>query len=238
MQVRRFYAAPGFLAGNKVELGSDETRHLRDVLRLREGAAVRVFDGLGREFECSVAAIGKRSAELSVMREVEPSAPESPLGLTLAAAVLKGDRFDLVVQKAVELGVARLVPVAAARCDVRTGDIAKRAERWRKIALEAAKQCGRARLMEIAPAASPEAVLGDGSCVFFSEREGLPIASVQPGTGMTAVVGPEGGWEDSEIDAARRSGAAVITLGGRILRAETAAVAVTAILQSRFGDLN
>lgn len=238
MQIRRFFAPPADIASGKFELGSEETRHLRDVLRLKEGSTVRVFDGDGREFECSVSAIGKRSAELSVIAEVDPASPESPLRLTLAAAVLKGDKFDLVVQKAVELGVARLVPLRAARCDVRAVDIDKRSERWRKIALEASKQTGRARLMEIGPAAGADSVLCGKNCVLFTERGGGGIGEVKPAAEMTAIVGPEGGWDDAEIDSARRSGAAIVTLGGRILRAETAAIAVTALLQSRFGDLN
>ncbi len=258
MTRRRFYAPPDAFApdGAAVVLSAEESRHLRDVLRLRAGDEAFVFDGEGREFACVVAEAGgrgrgAREARLEVRAPVEPERPESPLDLTLAVGLLKGEKFDLVVQKATELGAARVVPVVTQRADVRLRDerdAAARVERWRRLALEAAKQSGRARLPLVeTPAAFAELVArppqGDGLRLLFAERGGRGLdetvgAQAVPPASVTALVGPEGGWDDAELDAARGHGWLLVTLGGRTLRAETAALAVCALLQHRFGDLS
>src|SRR5215216_6689937 len=126
MTRRRFYAPPGAFApdGAGVVLSEEESRHLRDVLRLRAGEEAYVFDGEGREFACVVADAGGRkgAARLEVRGRAEAPSPESPLELTLGVALLKGEKFDLVVQKATELGAARVAPVETARADVRLRD--------------------------------------------------------------------------------------------------------------------
>src|SRR4029453_5903983 len=111
MQVRRFYAPPQNIQGNTILLDEGETRHLRDVLRLQAGDAASVFDGDGNEYECVIERIEKRTTVLRIIRPVEPSAPESKLDLTLCASVLKGDKTDLAIQKAVELGANRFIPM-------------------------------------------------------------------------------------------------------------------------------
>jgi 16S rRNA (uracil1498-N3)-methyltransferase len=260
MTRRRFYAPPESFSddGAHIALPAEESRHLRDVLRLRAGDEAHVFDGEGREFACVVGEARSRDAALEVVRRVEPQRPESPLELTLAVALLKGEKFDLVVQKATELGVARVVPVVTARADVRLRDerdAARRGERWHRLALEAAKQSGRARVPPVAAPCALEAFVkgeaeasvkgearGGGLRVFFSERDGdkldsLPNETESSLSAVVALVGPEGGWGDEEIELARENDWKVITLGGRTLRAETAAIAVTALLQNRFGDL-
>ena len=244
--MRRFYAVPDNFQTDEITLGLDETRHLRDVLRLNEGERVQVFDGDGREFLCEIARIEKRAARLVVVEEIAPKSPESTLNLTLAVALLKGEKFDLVVQKACELGAAKIIPLVTKRCDVRIRDAAdalKRTERWRRIALEAAKQSGRARLLKIEIPVDFETFLKnsateDKSFVLFAETGGESFEIIKQSEKLTAVVGAEGGWEDFEVEAARRSGFQIITLNGRILRAETAAIAIAAVLQHRFGDFN
>src|SRR6476661_2823871 len=119
--MRRFYAPKDQFSGSQVTLDSDETRHLRDVLRLKAGDSVNVFDGEGNEFLCTIETVGKKEATLLIVSPAQPPAPESPLDLTLAVSLLKGDKFDLVTQKAVELGVTRIVPVDTARSDARSG---------------------------------------------------------------------------------------------------------------------
>jgi len=148
MTTRRFHAPPSQFAEATIVLDEDETRHLRDVLRLKVGDSANVFDGEGREFECRIDALEKRQATLKIENEIAPASPESPLDLAIAAVLLKGDKLDLVVQKAVELGVNRFVPMTSVRCDVKAADPSKRGARWRRIAMEATKQCGRARLMQ------------------------------------------------------------------------------------------
>lgn len=222
-------------------LNEDETRHLRDVLRLRIGDEVSVFDGAGRELMGTIASIGKRSSEIIIVEEIEPASAESPLDLTIAAAVVNGDKYDIVVQKAVELGVNKLIPLITIRCDVKVKDAARRLERWRRIALEATKQCGRAKLMQITePFGFAELIANSiaEDVVLFSERDGLDFSSIKPDKRTTALFGPKGGWDDTELEAAGTKGIKIVTLGGRILRAETAAIGITAILQHRFGDIN
>lgn len=244
--MRRFYASPERFQNENVTLSLEETRHLRDVLRLREKEQVRVFDGEGREFLCLIEKIEKRETVLQIVEEISPSAPGSNLDLTLAVALLKGEKFDLVVQKAVEIGVKKLIPLDTKRADVKLKDAGKRLERWRKIALEAAKQSGRADLMRIENPSNFENFLKTSASqrlsgekyILFAERSGESFSEIESNKKITAVIGSEGGWEDSEIYSAKENGFQIVTLGGRILRAETAAMAIAAILQHRFGDLN
>jgi 16S rRNA (uracil1498-N3)-methyltransferase len=243
MSRRRFHAPPSAfdLAKQSVTLAADEARHLRDVLRLQPGDEVYVFDGRGREFRCALVNSRRDAAELRIDVEVEPAKPESQLQLNLCVALLKGEKFDLVVQKATELGVNKVTPLITRYADIHlrdASDATKRVARWQRIALEAAKQCGRAVVPDISMPVRFEDVLEvEGLGVMFSEREGEGFESLPMTGSITALIGSEGGWADEEIEAARARGFRVVTLGGRILRAETAAIAVTALLQHRFGDL-
>jgi 16S rRNA (uracil1498-N3)-methyltransferase len=239
--MRRFSAPPDNFNDRIITLDTDETRHLRDVLRLKTGDEVSVFDGAGREYKCSIAAISKKNSELALIEEITPASPESHFEITLASTVLNGERYDLIIQKSVELGVTKLIPLQTIRGDVKTKDAAKRLDRWRRIAMEATKQCGRARLMEIAEPTAFEMLIADlkgENLVMFSERDGTDFTAIKPDKKITALIGPKGGWDYSELDLARAKGVSVVTLGGRILRAETAAISLTTILQHRFGDLN
>ena len=213
---------------------------MRDVLRLKPGDEVYVFNGVGREFRCTVSSTARDSAELRIDAEVEPAKPESQLQLNLCVALLKGEKFDLVVQKATELGVSKVVPLITRYADVHLrdeADAAKRVARWQRIALEAAKQSGRAFVPEISAPAAFDSLSVDGLVVVFSERDGGALSSLIPSQSVTALVGSEGGWSDDEIESARARNFHIVTLGGRILRAETAAITVTALLQHLFGDL-
>ena len=239
--MRRFYAAPEHFSKDSITLAVDETRHLRDVLRLRAGDEVSVFNGEGSEFRCVIEEIGKRSAQLKIAENIQAASPESSLDLTFAAAILKHDRFDLVVQKSVELGVNRLVPLDVIHFDVRSKDAIKRLDRWRRIAMEATKQCGRARLMHIEEPMKFTDMIAQADAtqtVMFSEREGGALPARLSGRSLTSLIGPVGGWDDTELKAAQNRGIPICTLGGRVLRAETAAISIAAILQHRFGDLN
>lgn len=254
MSRRRFYAPPGAFTFSDVltvTLAADETRHLRDVLRLREGDEVFVFDGEGKEYRCRIEQIGRDQALLMVSEEVAPLSPESPLRLTLALSLLKGEKFDLVVQKSTELGVERIVPVMTKLADVRVrdeSDATRRTARLRRIALEAAKQSGRARIPLISAPVTFQSLIestgtdDEGWHLMFAERDGRGLIETisQPERRQqkaTALVGSEGGWADEEITQARDAGWGIVTLGGRTLRAETAAIAITALLQHLWGDL-
>ena len=238
--MRRFYAPKENFSRDSVRLGLNDTRHLRDVLRLAKGETVNIFNGEGCEFLCEIEAIEKRQTLLRLIHEIPPTAPESGLNLSFAAAITKGEKFDLVVQKMVELGVDNLIPLFTRRCEVKPSASGKRLERWRKIALEAAKQSGRAELMSVLePQDFQEFMpLAGESVILFSERDGDNFKMLRNAQTLTAVIGPAGGWDDSELDLARKKGFQIVTCGGRILRAETAAIAFAAILQHRFGDLH
>jgi 16S rRNA (uracil1498-N3)-methyltransferase len=248
MTRRRFHAPPSSFNPEEqtVTLAADEARHLRDVLRLKTGDEVYVFDGAGREFRCAVVNTRRDSAELRIETQVEPAKPESQLQLNLCVALLKGEKFDLVVQKATELGVTRIVPLITRYADIHLrdeSDAGKRVARWQRIALEAAKQSGRALVPEVSVPVSFDSLLVGTKetdvCLMFSERGGGGVSEIgrsAPKT-ISALVGSEGGWSDEEIERARGAGFQVVTLGGRILRAETAAITVTALLQHLFGDL-
>jgi 16S rRNA (uracil1498-N3)-methyltransferase len=241
MTRHRFHAPPSAFSNQTVTLTADEARHLRDVLRLKPGDEVYVFDGVGHEFRCTVSNSKRDSAELRIETEVEPAKPESQLQLNLCVALLKGDKFDLVVQKATELGVTKLTPLITRYADIHLrdqSDATKRVARWQRIALEAAKQSGRAFVPDInLPVTFEKALEIEGVGVMFSERGGEVFESLSGASSMTALVGSEGGWADEEIEAARARKFHIVTLGGRILRAETAAIAVTVLIQHRFGDL-
>jgi 16S rRNA (uracil1498-N3)-methyltransferase len=253
MTRRRFYAPPSAFSTelDRVDLASDEARHLRDVLRLKPGDEVYVFDGAGSEFHCLVAESRRDSAQLKVVSKVEPARPESSLDLTLAVALLKGEKFDLVVQKATELGVTRVVPVITRHADIRLrdeSDAVKRVARWQRIALEAAKQSGRAVVPEVNHPTAFESLIQakDAAArmtrIIFSERGGQSLTEAATAisghlAGITALVGSEGGWADEELGEARDAGWIVVTMGGRTLRAETAAITVSALIQYLYGDL-
>ncbi len=258
MTRRRFYAPPEQFApdGATVVLAREETLHLKNVLRLKAGDEAFVFDGEGNEYACIVAGESGRGrverATMEVRGRVEPQRAESPLDLTLGVALLKGEKFDLVVQKATELGVWRIVPVVTKRADVRLREdrdaTAARLARWRRLALEAAKQSGRARLPEVcapvrlASLFETKARAVDEQWLLFTERGGRGLLETvhewptRPAK-LIALVGAEGGWDDEELARAAGAGWHSITFGGRVLRAETAAIIVAGLLQHLCGDL-
>ncbi len=241
MTRRRFFAPPSAFNFSKqiVMLTSDEARHLREVLRLKPGDEVQVFDGAGKEFRAIVSQTRRESAELELKDEIETPRPESPLELTLAVALLKGEKFDLVVQKGTELGVNRFIPLTTRHADIRLrdeADAAKRVARWQRIALEAAKQCGRSVVPEVTPPIPFESVIKEDSCVMFSERGGETL-NTDLKESVVAVIGSEGGWSDEELEQARAANVPIVTLGGRVLRAETAAITAAVLFQHLYGDL-
>lgn len=241
MTVRRVHLPPERISAGRAAL-TDEARHyLRDVLRLLPGAAVEVFDGAGAAYDATLGD-GFDALVLGARRE----ARRAGAAVALLFALSKGEKMDLVVQKATELGVSAVAPFAAARSVVRLDAErgAERAARWRRIAGEAARQCGRADVPEIlAPAslAAALAALPPGAAAYVFHPGGAPLGSAaHPASGAAvyaAVVGPEGGLTDAEVEACERAGARRAGLGPRVLRAETAAIVAVTLLQARFGDL-
>jgi 16S rRNA (uracil1498-N3)-methyltransferase len=247
MSRRRFFAPSDAFKQSSVTLTADEAKHLRGVLRLKPGDEVFVFNGIGQEFRCRVERFLRDEVVLNDCEQVDPAQPESPLNLTLALALLKGDKFDLVVQKATELGVSNILPVTTTHADIHlrdSSDAQKRVTRWQRIAMEAAKQCGRATVPDVAmPSSFDSVVTAEPQAIrlMFSERAGSPLeyedSLVSRPKALIALIGSEGGWADDEIQHARSAGWHIVTLGGRILRAETAAISAMVLLQHHYGDL-
>jgi 16S rRNA (uracil1498-N3)-methyltransferase len=239
MSAPRFHVAEA-APGAHLELPEHSAHHARDVLRLRAGDEVRVFDGRGGEYEAALDEVsrGRVTARLSGL--VVPR-PESPLFMTLALSPLKGDRMELVVQKATELGVSAIQPVILTRTDAVARPALKgtRHDRWEKVASGAAEQCGRATVPEIHPAR----LLGEWLREELPERrlvfcEGKPpLGSAGYGPALVLLVGPAGGIEESELLLLREHGFEERGLGPRTLRAETAAIAAVCALQLLAGDL-
>ncbi len=240
--MNRFHAP--FFIDEKSSFALDrvQSRHLRNVLRLKPGDEIKVFDGKGNEFLCLVQEFESQKSRVfvRVLKQTESASVESALDFSLAITILKGAKFDLVIQKATELGVSKLIPLLSIRSDIKLKNTEKKLERWRKIIIESSKQCGRAKLMQICEPTEFNDFIesAEGTNILFSEKSGGSFKSIEASNKITAVVGPEGGWDDSEIEFAKKNDFQIVTFGGRILRAETAAISVTSILQHTFGDLN
>jgi 16S rRNA (uracil1498-N3)-methyltransferase len=243
--MRRFAIAPEQIVGGRVTFDALESRHLARALRLKPGDTVIASDGAGHDYTVRLDAVGARAT--GTVLGLAAGGGESPLAITLVQGIPKGDKMEAIVRAATELGVARVLPVLAARTVVRlgAGAAAERAERWRRVAREAAKQCGRAIVPDILVPVPLQAALDvareAGLALCCWEGEAPPLAAVcdtvDPSGRAAVLIGPEGGLEATEVEAARRAGWRVASLGPRILRSETAGPAIIAILQSRFGDL-
>jgi 16S rRNA (uracil1498-N3)-methyltransferase len=239
MTRRRVHLPPERFGGDRATL-SDEARHyLRDVLRLAPGDEVEVFDGRGGAWDARIAPLFDVLL-LGARRERAGGAA----AIWLAVALAKGEKVDLVVQKATELGVAGIVPFAAERSVVRIEKAKgeERARRWRRIAEEAARQSGRLDVPHVAaplPLAGALAALPAAAAVLVLDAAGPPLDAVAPAAAAScaAVVGPEGGLTEGELALCERHGARRTSLGPRVLRAETAAIVAAALLQARLGDM-
>ncbi|PWG61995.1 16S rRNA (uracil(1498)-N(3))-methyltransferase [Sediminicurvatus halobius] len=226
--------------GGELALPAAALAHVQ-ARRLKPGAELALFDGRGGEYRAVLLALGRREAQVRVEAH-DPREAESPLQLTLLQGVSKGERMDFAVQKAVELGVSRIVPVLTARSVVRLDDrrAGRRQRHWQAVAASACEQCGRNRVPAIATPAPLAAALaeGAGACgLVLDPGSETGVAALPARPAYTLLVGPEGGLAPEEIAEAARAGFTRLRLGPRVLRTETAAVAALATLQLRFGDL-
>src|SRR5712671_945093 len=242
MRLTRVYVDAPLASGMRVTLQGSAAGHLTRVLRLRVGEALTVFNGAGGEYAASIehAHAGRVAVAIGELRAIER---ESPLTLTLAQGVSRGERMDLVVQKATELGASGLAPVLAERSVVRL--TAQQAERrlnhWRAIAIAACEQSGRNRLPAIAPPVPLKDFLrtSDGSMrLLLSPAAPATLADLpRLVSAITVLIGPEGGLAEAEQEAAVAAGFKPVRVGPRVLRTETAAIAALTLLQREFGDL-
>lgn len=256
MTARRFYVEDASVDDRVVEIGGAEFRHLNRVLRLGPGAAVTVFNGRGVELSGVVESVGGEAAVVAVTGATEGSG-ESPVEITLLQGIVKGVKPELIVQKSVELGLARVVFYPASRSVAGLAGGARGArklERLERVAVEAAKQCERSVVPQVsfAPDLAGALDLAAGAEVklVFLERHGLEkegparngktladtLAASRGTAAVAALIGPEGGFTEEEAGVAVGRGFRPVSLGPRVLRAETAAIAAVTIIQYELGD--
>jgi 16S rRNA (uracil1498-N3)-methyltransferase len=242
MRLIRVHVDAALAAGARVTLTGPAAAHLRRVLRLPAGAGVTLFNGDGRDYPSRIAGFGRGSVEMEV-RGQSAARAESPLAIRLVQGIARGERMDIVVQKATELGVAAIAPVATARSVVKLDrdTRGRKLAHWRGVAVAACEQCGRARIPTIAdpvPLATHLARPAGGTRLLLTpEAEVSLAATAREAVTVELLVGPEGGLEDGERRAALAAGYRACRLGPRVLRSETAAIAALAVLHSVAGDL-
>ena len=218
-----------------VTVTGDEFHHSIRVVRARVGEEVELFDATGKMAKGIIESIEKDQAVIRAGDAI-PSR-ESPLAIHLAMAIIQLEKFELVLQKATELGVASIIPLITDRIELRPERYANKGDRWKKIVFEAVKQSGRAVVPVIERPTTFEDVLGrDGTKILF-DADGDNRVTGRPGDRVTLMIGPEGGWSEQELRTAREHGCIFERLGPRRLRAETAAIVATAVIAARFGDL-
>jgi len=242
MRLIRVHVEARLGPGSRVRIEGAAAAHVTRVLRLGVGDAVTLFNGDGADYPARIASLGRGSVEADVTGTAA-ARPESPLSVTLVQGIARAERMDLVLQKATELGVAAILPVATARSVVKldAGTRERKRAHWRGVAIAACEQCGRAAVPEVAeprgfaewlrepPRAATRLLLSPDASTALA-------AGAQGATSVELLVGPEGGLEDSEREAARAAGFRACRLGPRVLRSETAAIAAIALLQAIAGD--
>lgn len=221
----RFYVNADLAAGAVVALGPDERHHAR-VLRVREGEEVEVFNGRGAAF------LARFESAEALRLTAAAAGRENPVAITLAMSIIPLDKFELVLQKATELGVAAIIPLVTDRCEVRPERYRGKEARWQKIIFEATKQSGRSRIALLEePAKFTELMTRPGEKVLFDADE--QPTTRQPDGARTLLIGPEGGWSEQELRLANQSGCSLQQLGPRRLRAETAGIVAVALATLR-----
>jgi len=242
----RFYIPNPRIENGLLKVEGDEVRHIRKVLRLKTGDKIFVFDGLGREFEGTIIEEGRASVMVKIQRSLSPKR-DSPLEVTLAQSLLKGEKMDYLIQKATELGIKEIIPFFSSRSVplLEKSRSLKRHHRWGKIAIEASKQCGRGVVPKIESLQTYSDMLHNASTdhlrLILWERDGIRLKKMLEGSKerkkIFFVIGPEGGFSQDEVEKAERVGFVAVTLGKRILRAETASLCFLSILQYEWGDV-
>ncbi|HKK17022.1 MAG TPA: 16S rRNA (uracil(1498)-N(3))-methyltransferase [Gammaproteobacteria bacterium] len=242
MRIPRIYQPATLISGQQLELLPEAAHHVLNVLRMKDGQALILFNGEGGQFDALIERAGKRRVEVRIGEHHQQDC-ESPLHFTLAQAISRGKHMDLTLQKAVELGVSRFVPVHSEFSNIRLDPEQqhKRLEHWRRVVIAACEQCGRNRLPVIeAPQTLPEWLAGGVEAlklILHPRADVSPVDIHQQPTHVILLAGPEGGFSNEECDLAKTHGYLAIRLGPRILRTETAALVALAACQTLWGDL-
>ena len=245
--MHRFFVEPEQIFPEYVEILGGDVNHIRNVLRMSPGDRISVSDGLGTDYICELGQLEAGCLRGRIL-ERKPFDVELSSRLVLYQGLPKGDKMELIVQKAVELGVSRIVPVSLKRCGVKLA--AKKAEatrrRWQAVAESAAKQSGRSVIPQVDPVMTLEEALRDAKALDFRlipyecargmEEARSVLGKIQKGRSTGVFIGPEGGFEKSEVEAAVEAGAHPISLGRRILRTETAGICILSVLMFHLED--
>ena len=239
--MHRFFAEPGQIGEKEIVITGADVNHIRNVLRMRTGEEVLIADGRGAEYRCKLTDLSENEVRAQILWKLDGNA-ELASAVTLFQGLPKSDKMDLIVQKCVELGVDRIVPVSTKRAVVKL-DAKKeetRLKRWNTISESAAKQSGRGVIPEVSGVMSFEKALEEAKkldvlLIPYERAEHMAetrrvMGEIRPGQSVGIFIGPEGGFEESEVEEAVAAGAKAITLGRRILRTETAGLAVMAML--------
>ena len=245
--MRRFFLARQEILSDRPTLTGPDVKHIRRVLRSKPGDEIFLFDGKGLEYRARITASTPKAIVLSVLERF-PSISESPLEITIGQALLKARKMDRIVRQVTELGIYALIPLLAERIvpTPQPERWAEKEQRWESIARESLKQCGRFQIPRLGPAASFEELVGTSQTyhlkIIFHHAGSELKSRPDPGDSrnmrrVLALIGPEGGFTSDEVKLARHHGFVCVSLGPRILKADTAAVAACAILQYAFGDV-
>jgi 16S rRNA (uracil1498-N3)-methyltransferase len=243
----RLFLPPELLIPEQITITGDQARYLSLVLRVKPGDHLNIFDGSGYKYDCTILKSHKKEVIAEKLKKV-PYSVESPLSITLAQGLPKSDKMDLIVQKATELGVNRIIPLITERSQIRHSE---KAERWRKIALSASQQSGRDKIPQIDEPvsykeffypASEKGSEGRLNGLIFSEEHKERnlkkiLTDIKYVNNITLLIGPEGGFAKEEVKAAVEKGFMEVSFGPRILRTETAPIAAMSIIQYELGDM-
>jgi 16S rRNA (uracil1498-N3)-methyltransferase len=244
MSHKRFYVPQDSIRDGSAPLPPSQAHHLRDVMRIKAGEVVEIFDGTGRGY---LGEVKLQGSTVSIRRLQSLPSEKSSIRVVLAAALFKSSKFEWMLQKATELGVDEFIPLKTGRSEIRIAEskIFSRVERWNRIVQEASKQCKRLSAPKIhLPLSFPnflETVESDSLTKLLFYEDAEDPWKFDPdilSNHVLLCVGPEGGWEENEIEAATRAGCQIFSLGSRILRAETAAIAAVSVVQYHRNLLN
>ena len=241
----KFFVSAEQIVDNRVTLTGSDVAHIRTVLRLKVGASIQVIGGLDKLLTVRLVDVKAKEIQGEVIAS-EKFDVESPLAVHLGLALTKGNKFDATLRKSVELGACSLTPLTTERCVVKTHQVGIKTERWKKIALESSKQCGRTQVPLVAEGIETLETFCRNSDdqdlrLVFWEMEGdnslKDLKLDRTPRSVAVLIGPEGGFSSAEIEKTRDYGFETVSLGPRILRAETAPIVALALLQSLWGDL-
>lgn len=240
MRTTRIFTESDLIVGESVLLDERASHHLGKVLRAKVGEHLLVFNGHGGQFTARIEAIGKKQVTVCIGEESQPNT-ESPLHTHLGIGISKGDRFDWALQKSTEMGVTVITPLLTERCEVRlkSDRLEKKIQHWKQILISACEQCGRNQVPKLNQPTEMQdwiAERPETKKLVLHHRSSHSLTESEHPDSVAMLIGPEGGLSELEIESAEQHGFAPLTLGPRILRTETAPVAVLAALQCLWGD--